>query len=79
MAKIKMISGFSFEIPELSESSKIALANSENSIQKNSSTSQQRLKLWDDYTGDEIRAIKKNDRAIYISLYMIKYGFAPKL
>lgn len=74
-----MISGFSFEIPELSESSKIALANSENSIQKNSSTSQQRLKLWDDYTGDEIRAIKKNDRAIYISLYMIKYGFAPKL
>lgn len=37
----------------------------------------QELKLWDDYTANELVALRKNQREIYISLFYVKYGFAP--
>lgn len=32
---------------------------------------------WDDCTAVELAALRKNERAIYISLYMQKFGFSP--
>jgi len=37
-----------------------------------------KLKLWDDYTSEELIQLRKNEKAIYISLYMVKYGFPPQ-
>ena len=38
----------------------------------------EKFRFWDDYTYEELIELKKNERAIYISLYMVKYGFAPQ-
>ncbi len=36
------------------------------------------FKTWDEYTDTELIHLRKHERAIYISLYMLKYGFPPQ-
>ncbi|BDX39320.1 hypothetical protein CYCD_26750 [Tenuifilaceae bacterium CYCD] len=38
----------------------------------------QPFRTWDDYTETELIHLRKNEKAIYISLYMLKYGFPPQ-
>ncbi|HCT31514.1 MAG TPA: hypothetical protein DIW31_12495 [Bacteroidales bacterium] len=59
---------------------KVNLSISENSHTKseNVSTPMHTVKLWDEYTEAELKYLRKNEKAKYISLFMVKYGFAPQ-
>lgn len=40
---------------------------------------QKEVKLWDDYTARELADLRKNRRDVYVFLYALKYGVAPKI
>lgn len=59
---------------------KVNLSISENTNTRNENvpTPMHTVKLWDEYTEEELKFLRKNERAKYISLFMVKYGFAPQ-